>query len=329
MRAMLSVEPAPASALVFAEIDDPVPGAGEIRIVVEACGLNYPDVLMVDDRYQFRFERPFSPGIEVAGTIEAIGSGVPQAAIGQRIVAQVDCGGLAEKCLVRFDRAHALPDAVSAQQAAGMLLTYATSYHALRDRAMLRAGETLLVLGAGGGVGLAAIELGKMIGARVVAAVSDEGKAALVRRAGADEVMLYPAVPGDQQALAAAFKQACPGGADVIYDPVGGGYMIPALRAIAREGRYLVVGFAAGVPQIPANLVLLKACQIVGVFWGDYAAQNPDHARKLTGELLGLVESGALAPLAPTVFPLADARTALTSLADRSAVGKLVVECQL
>lgn len=325
MWAWLSERCGPPETLVLRQAPEPSPGPGQVRIAVEACGINYPDVLMVQDRYQFVMERPFSPGIEICGRIDAIGAGVEGVVAGARVVAQVPNGGLAEKAVADARQLVFVPDGVSAEQAAGLLLTYCTSWHALEDRAALKAGETLLVLGAGGGVGLAAVELGKQMGARVVAAASSPEKAEKARAAGADQAIVYPATI-DQRALAAQFKAACPQGADVIYDPVGGDHAEPAFRAIGWGGRYLVVGFASGIPRLPLNLVLLKGAQVIGVFWGDAQTRDPTLLRRTAGRVLGWVADGTLAPQPPTLYPMSAGKDAITALARREAVGKLVVK---
>lgn len=327
MRALVSQRCGPPDTLVLADLPDPKAGPRQICVGVEACGINYPDVLMIEDRYQTIIERPFAPGIEICGRIESLGSDVHDLAPGMRVVAQITSGGLAEKAIVDVDRLIPVPDGVSAEQAASLLLTYGTSYHALRDRAGLRPGETLLVLGAGGGVGLAAVELGKLMGARVIAAASSRAKAEKARAAGADDVVVY-GTEVEQRALAAQFKAACPHGADVIYDPVGGDYAEPAFRAINWQGRYLVVGFPAGIPRLALNLVLLKGAQIIGVFWGAAIERDPAAMRASVTEVFAWVRDGALSPLPPTLYPLNEAGKAIASLGERQAIGKLVVSIQ-
>ena len=247
---------------------------------MRACAINFPDVLIIEDKYQLKPPRPFAPGGEVAGEVEAVGEGVDGWSVGDRVIAVPGFGGLAEKIVVpaQIALSGCRPSAASIEGAA-LILTYATSIHALADRGRLQPGQTLLVLGAAGGVGLAAIELGKAMGARVVAAVSSEEKAEAAREAGADEALVYPRGPFDrdgQKALAELFKGAVgPAGADVIFDPVGGDYAEPALRSIGWDGRYLVVGFPAGIPKLPLNLTLLKSCDVCGVFWGAFAMRDP------------------------------------------------------
>lgn len=324
MRALVSERPGPPPTLVLRDLPEPVPGPGQVRVKVETCGVNYPDVLMIEDRYQFVAERPFAPGIEICGRIDRIGPGVADYTPGMRVLAQIPCGGMAEKAIAEADRLLSVPDPISSEQAAAFLLTYGTSYHALCQRAALRAGETLLVLGAGGGVGLAAVELGKRMGATVVAAVSSDRKAKAARSAGADQTVIYSREV-DSRRLAAQFKEACPGGAHVVYDPVGGEYAEQALRAIAWEGRYLVVGFAAGIPKIPLNLPLLKGAQIMGVFWGAAVDRDPPAMRAAMTRLMDWLADGTLSPPPPTVYPLERGADAIAALANRAAVGKIVI----
>ena len=330
MKTLLSVEPGGPETLELSEMPDPVPAAGELLVSVRACAINYPDVLIIEDKYQFKPPRPFAPGGEIAGVVEAVGEGVSGWTVGDRVIAMVGHGGLAEKIVVAAAAALPLPPERSFAEGSALILTYATSIHALLDRGRLTAGQTLLVLGAGGGVGLAAVELGIAFGARVVGAVSSEEKAEAVRAAGAERVIVYPKGPFDKEgskALAQSFKDAVgPGGADVIYDPVGGDYSEPALRAIAWEGRHLVVGFPAGIPRLPLNLTLLKSCDVCGVFWGAFAARDPEANRRHIETLFRLWEQGKIAPRVSRSWSLADAGEAIAHMAGRKAVGKLVVE---
>jgi NADPH2:quinone reductase len=311
--------------LVMAEAPDPVPSTGELRIAVHACAINYPDVLMIEDKYQFRPARPFSPGVEISGVVEATAPDVTEFVVGQRVMASITCGGLAQKAVAASAKCSAVPDAMPFDVAAAFQVTYGTAYHALVDRAALQRGETLLVLGASGGVGIAAIELGRALGARVVAAVSSSEKADIAKSHGATEVVVYPKSPTDARALAAQFKAACPGGADVIFDPLGGAYAEPALRSIAWAGRHLVIGFAAGIPGPPWNLALLKSCAVVGVFWGAWLERFPDRHRHNTAELIALYLRGAIRPLVSERYPLRRGGEAIRCLADRRSVGKIVV----
>jgi NADPH:quinone reductase-like Zn-dependent oxidoreductase len=330
MKALLSVEPGPPDSLALSDVDDPRPGAGELLVRVRAAAINYPDVLIIEDRYQLRPPRPFAPGGEIAGEIEAVGDGVHGWAVGDRVIAVTGFGGLAEKIVLPERAAFRLPKDRSYAEGSALLLTYATSIHALVDRGRLSAGQTLLVLGAAGGVGLAAVELGKAFGARVIAAVSSEEKAAAAREAGADEAIVYPHGPFDkdeQKALAQLFKDAVgPAGADVIFDPVGGDYAEPALRAIGWEGRYLVVGFPAGIPKLPLNLTLLKSCDVCGVFWGAFAARDPQANAAHVASLFMLWDEGKIAPRISATYSLARAGEAIAAMAARKVIGKLVVE---
>ncbi|GAA4035080.1 NADPH:quinone oxidoreductase family protein [Sphingomonas rosea] len=297
---------------------------------MHAAAINYPDVLIIEDKYQMRPPRPFAPGGEIAGEVIGLGEGVTGWGIGDRLIAVPGFGGLVEEMAIPAASAFRLPESRSFAQGAALLLTYATSIHALWDRGQLKAGETLLVLGAAGGVGLAAVELGKARGARVIAAVSSEEKAEAARKSGADEAIVYPRGPFDKEAskaLADQFKAAVgPKGADVIYDPVGGDYCEPALRAIAWEGRYLVVGFPAGIPRLPLNLTLLKSCNVCGVFWGAFAARDPAANQAHVEELFALWDAGKISPVVSATYPLAEAGKAIAAMAARQVIGKLVVE---
>lgn len=329
MKALLSVEPGPAETLQLRELPEPAPGPGELLVKVHACAINYPDVLIIEDKYQFRPPRPFAPGSEIAGEVIGVGDDVRDWLPGERLIAVIGHGGLSELVTVQAKAAYRLPNDRSFEEGAALLLTYATSIHALYDRGRLQAAQTLLVLGAAGGVGLAAVELGKAKSARVIAAVSSEEKAAAAREAGADEAVVYPRGPFDregQKALAELFKAAVgPNGADVIYDPVGGDYAEPALRAIAWEGRYLVVGFPAGIPKLPLNLALLKSCDVCGVFWGAFAARDPAANAAHVAELFRLWEAGNINPKVSATYSLERAGEAIAAMAARQAIGKLVV----
>ncbi|KKW91554.1 NADPH:quinone oxidoreductase family protein [Sphingobium chungbukense] len=331
MKALLSVEPGGPETLRLSEVPIPDPGPGQLRVRVLACGINYPDVLVIQDKYQFQPPRPFAPGVEVSGTVDAVGAGVEGWRQGDSLIATLSqsSGGLAEYAVCDAKDAFRIPEGRDPVEAAGLLLTYATTIHALADRGDLKEGETLLVLGAAGGVGLAAIEVGKVMGARVVAAVSSEEKAKVALAAGADDAMVYDRAPFDRdqaRALGQAFKDlAGPEGAHVIYDPVGGDYAEPALRCVAWEGRYLVVGFPAGIPRIPLNLPLLKSCDIRGIFWGGFAQRAPDHNRRNVMRLIDWWSAGRIRPRVDRVFPLARGGEAIARLASRSAVGKVIV----
>lgn len=329
MKALLSKAPGGPETLTVEELPDPVPGKGQVLIAVRACAINYPDVLIIEDKYQFKPQRPFAPGGEVSGVIEAVGEGVTDWAPGDQVVAVTGHGGLAEKLVTEAARLFRLPEGRSFEEGAALLLTYATTIHALLDRGHLREGHVLLVLGAAGGVGLAAIELGKAFGATVVAAVSSEEKAEAAKAAGADRTLVYPRAPFDKdqsKALAEQFKAAVGlQGADVIYDPVGGDYAEPALRAIGWEGRYLVVGFPAGIPRLPLNLTLLKSCDVCGVFWGAFAARDPHANQAHIEHLFRLWGEGRISPRVTETFSLADGGKAIARMAARGAIGKLVV----
>ena len=330
MRALLSRAPGGPETLEIGDLPDPVPAAGEVVIAVRACAINYPDVLVIEDKYQFRPPRPFAPGGEVAGIVEAVGEGVTGVAVGDRVMATVGNGGLAEKAVARAASVYRVPDERSFEEGASMLLTYATTIHALVDRGGIKAGDTLLVLGAAGGVGLAAVELGKAYGARVIGAVSSEEKAQAVREAGADDVIVYDRAPFDKaqsKALADRFKEkAGRDGYQLVYDPVGGDYAEPALRAVGWEGRYLVVGFPAGIPKLPLNLTLLKSCDVCGVFWGAFAARDPEGNRANIDRLFALWREGKIAPRVTQVFPFERGGDAIAMMAGRGAIGKLVVK---
>jgi NADPH:quinone reductase-like Zn-dependent oxidoreductase len=329
MKALLSLAPGGPETLELSELPDPVPDPGELLVRVRAAAVNYPDVLIIEDKYQFKPPRPFAPGGEIAGEVEAVGEGVQGWKPGDRLVAVPGWGGMAEKIVIQAKAAIPLPESRSFTDGAALLLTYATSIHALYDRGRLEAGQTLLVLGAAGGVGLAAVELGKAKGARVVAAVSSEEKAAAAREAGADTAIVYPRGPFDkdgQKALAQQFKDAVgPDGAHVIYDPVGGDYTEPALRSIAWEGRYLVVGFPAGIPKLPLNLTLLKSCDVCGVFWGAFAARDPKANSAHVAELFRLWDEGKINPHVSATYSLDRGGEAIAAMAARQVIGKLVV----
>ncbi len=328
MKALFSTRPGPAETLELTEMPDPIAGEGEVVLAVKAAGVNFPDVLIIEDKYQFKPERPFAPGGEVAGVVESIGPGVTHLKAGQRVIGSSGWGGYAEKMKLPAARIIPIPDAMPFDEASAFILTYGTSYYALKDRGAVKAGETVLILGAAGGVGVAAIELAKAMGARVVAAVSSEAKAAFAREAGAAESVIYPASGMSKQQskdLAEAFKKACGGGADVVYDAVGGEYCEPALRAMNWNGRYLVIGFPAGIPAPPLNLTLLKSSSIVGVFWGASVAREPKLHEANTRDLFELYGERKIRPRISARYPLRDGGKAIRALADRTATGKLVV----
>ena len=329
MKALLSTAIGGPDTLVLSDVAAPVAGPGELLVSVKACAINYPDVLIIEDRYQMKPPRPFAPGGEVAGVVDALGEGVTGFVVGDRVIAVTGHGGLVEQIALPASAAYKLPEGRSFADGAALLLTYATSIHALVDRGRLVEGETLLVLGAAGGVGLAAVELGVAFGARVIGAVSSEEKAAAVRAAGASDVVVYDRGPFDKdasRALAESFKAAVgKGGADVVYDAVGGDYCEPALRSIAWEGRYLVVGFPAGIPRLPLNLTLLKSCDVCGVFWGAFAARAPQKNADHVARLFRLWAEGRIAPKVTATYPLERGGDAIAHLASRRAIGKVVV----
>jgi NADPH:quinone reductase len=329
MKALLSKAAGDAATLVVENIADPVAGPGELLVAVKACSVNFPDVLIIEDKYQFRPERPFAPGGEISGIVEAVGEGVTQWKVGDRIIGSTGHNGMQEKTIVQASRAYALPDERSFAEGASLLMTYGTSIHALLDRGHLKEGDTLLVLGAAGGVGLAAVELGVAFGARVVAAVSSEEKAAAAKAAGAAETVIYGRPPFDKdqsKELSNAFKAAVgPNGADVIYDAVGGDYADPAIRSIAWEGRYLVVGFPAGIPKLALNLTLLKSCDVCGVFWGAFTMREPKRNSDHITRLFRLWQAGSISPNVTETFPLERGGDAIAKMARRESIGKLVV----
>jgi len=326
MRALLSHEPGPPETLRLEELPDPSPGAGELLVRVRACAMNFPDVLIIEDKYQLKPPRPFAPGGEFAGEVIAVGEGVSGWAVGDRLIAATGFGGLTEQIVIRASQAIRLPQERSFEEGSALLLTYATVIHALVDRGRLQPGQTLLVLGAAGGIGIASIEMGKAFGARVIAAVSSEEKAQAARDAGADTAVVYPTDTSDPKALSGIFKDAVgPSGADVILDPVGGDYSEAALRSIAWEGRFLVVGFPAGIARLPLNLTLLKSCDVCGVFWGAFAARDPRANAAHVEQLFRWWDEGKIAPKISAIYALERAGEAIAALRDRKAIGKLVV----
>jgi len=308
------------------ELPDPAPGAGELLVRIRACAMNFPDVLIIEDKYQLKPPRPFAPGGEFAGEVIRVGEGVSGWAVGDRLIAATGFGGLTEQIVIRASQAIRLPQDRSFEEGSALLLTYATVIHALVDRGRLQAGQRLLVLGAAGGIGIASIEIGKALGARVIAAVSSDAKAQAARAAGADAAIVYPTNTSNPRALSQLFKDAVgPDGADVILDPVGGDYSEAALRSVAWEGRFLVVGFPAGIARLPLNLTLLKSCDVCGVFWGAFAARDPHANAAHVAQLFRWWDEGKIAPRVSATYPLERAGEAIAALRDRKAVGKLVV----
>ncbi|MPY91680.1 MAG: zinc-binding dehydrogenase [Acidimicrobiia bacterium] len=309
--------------LVVEEVKDPSPGPGQVLVDVKAAAVTFPDTLMLEDKYQFKAPPPYVPGGEVAGVVAGVGEGVHSLAVGDRIVGGLGVtGGFAELAVVPAAGARVLPDSVGFAESTGLNYAYGTSLYGLKYRGDLKAGETLLVLGAGGNVGLSAVELGKLMGARVIAAASSEEKLALCRERGADETINYATENLKDRAKELTGGKGC----DVVYDCVGGDYAEAALRATGWDGRFLVIGFTAGIPSVPLNLTLLKSCQIVGVFYGAMAARDPEKRDAIAAELIELTASGKLRPHVSGRYPLDEAGRALRSLMDRKAIGKVVVE---
>ena len=323
MKAVLCKAFGPVERLVVEDVPSPVAGKGQVVIRVAAAGVNFPDALLVQGKYQLRPAFPFSPGGEVAGTIKEVGEGVVHVRPGDAVIGLAAHGGFAEETLVDAAAVIPLPAGIDPGVAAALMVAYGTTLHALRDRAALRAGETLLVLGAAGGVGLAAVEIGKLLGAKVIAAASSDDKLEVCRSRGADSVINYAREDLKERVRALTDGR----GADVVYDPVGGKYSEPALRSTAWKGRFLVIGFAAGeIPQVALNLPLLKGYSIVGVFWGDFVRREPARNRENIVQLLEWVAAGKLAPLVSARYPLSGAVDALNALLRREVTGKIVLE---
>ena len=322
MKAVLCKAYGPPESLVIEDVESPTPGPGEVVISVKASGVNFPDVLIIQNKYQVKPPLPFSPGSEVAGVIKAVGENVTHVAPGDEVFAFTVYGGFAQEVKTDAKRLLPIPAGMTFPTAAAFGLTYATSDHALRDRGELEAGETLLVLGAAGGVGLAAVEIGKALGARVIACASSDDKLAVCREHGADETINYAT-----EDLRDRIKAITGGkGADVIYDPVGGSYTELALRSIAWRGRLLVVGFAAGdIPKIPLNLTLLKGCAIVGVYWGEFTRREPERFAQEMRQLGQWYGEGRIRPHISATYPLDRAADALNDMAQRRVVGKVVL----
>ena len=322
MKAVLCKELGPPEKLVVEQVPSPKPGKGQVVVSVKAAGVNFPDTLIIQGKYQFKPEPPFSPGGEVAGVIKEVGQGVTRLKPGDRVIAASTYGGFAEEMAADADKVIVMPDAMEFVPASAFVLTYGTSYHALKDRAQLQSGETLLVLGASGGVGLAAVQIGKAMGARVIAAASSDAKLQVCRENDADELINYAS-----EDLRSRVKAITAGrGVDVVYDPVGGPYSEPALRDMAWKGRFLVVGFAAGdIPKVPLNLALLKGCSIVGVFWGAFTRTEPDNNRRNNEELMQLYLAGKIKPHIHATYPLERAAEALNEVLYKRVSGKVVL----
>jgi NADPH2:quinone reductase len=322
MKAILCTHYGPPSELELADIPEPSPSAGEAVVAVKAAGLNFFDNLLIAGKYQFKPPFPFSPASEFAGTVHGLGEGVTDLAVGERVMGWLGHSAARERVAVPATQLVKIPDALDFDRAAGLSVIYGTSYYALKDRAGLKAGETLAVLGASGGVGLAAMELGKLMGARVIACASSDEKLAFARRHGADETVNYA-----RDNLRDALRAVTGGeGVDVVYDPVGGPYAEAALRALAWGGRFLVIGFAAGeIPKIPLNLTLLKSCDVRGVFWGAWTAREPEAHRANVRQLVAWAAEGKLSAHVHAAYPLAETAAALQAIANRQVMGKVIL----
>ncbi len=320
MKAVVCREYGPPESLKVEELPDPEPKEGQVIIDVAACGVNFPDTLIIQGKYQFQPPFPFSPGGEVSGTVSKVGEGVTNLKVGDQIVSGTGWGGMAEKIAVNAATAIRVPKGLDLVQAAGSMMTYGTSHHALKDRAKLQAGETVLVMGAAGGVGIAAVDLAKAAGAKVIAAASSDEKLAVCKDYGADELINY-----ETEDLKERIKEITGGkGVDVVYDPVGDRFAEPAVRSMAWNGRYLIVGFAAGdIPKIPLNLALLKGCSLMGVFWGRFNGEEPAASAENLAELQAMFEDGTLKPLVSKTYPFEDAPQAIRDLMERRAKGKI------
>jgi len=322
MKAVVCREWGPPESLKIEDLPEPEAGPGQVVIDVAACGVNFPDTLIIQGKYQFQPDFPYSPGGEVAGTIAAVGEGVTHVKVGDPVAAMTGWGGMAEKIVADAARLLPLKPGTDLTKGAGFSMTYGTSYYALKDRGELKPGETLLVLGAAGGVGLAAVELGKIMGAKVIAAASSDEKLETCKAYGADEVINY-----ETEDLKARVKELIGGkGVDVIYDPVGDRFAEPAVRSMGWKGRYLVIGFAAGeIPKIPLNLALLKGCSIVGVFWGRHAGEEPELSAANMSQLTEWLADGTINPLVSQTYPFEQAPQAIRDLMERKARGKICV----
>ncbi len=324
MKAVVCKQFGPPSSLVLEEVESPKIKDTEVLVEVKACGVNFPDTLIIQGLYQFKPQLPFTPGSDIAGVVKEVGANIKHVKPGDEVFGFVMHGGYAEEVVVPGNACFIKPPMMEFPVAASFMMAYGTSYHALKDRGQLQEGETLLVLGASGGVGLAAVELGKLMGAKVIAAASSDAKLALCKEYGADEVINY-----STEDLKSRIKELTDGkGVDVVYDPVGGNYSEPAIRGMAWEGRYLVVGFAAGdIPKIPLNLALLKGSAIVGVFWGSFAMKTPKKNMQNTMELMQWYATGKLKPHIHKIYPLNEASSALEDMMNRQVKGKAVIKC--
>jgi NADPH2:quinone reductase len=324
MRALLCKSYGPPESLVVEDVPAPEPGPGQLRVRVEAAGVNFPDALIIENKYQFKPELPFSPGGEVAGTVEAVGPGIEGWAVGDRVVASTTYGGFAEQCLTEADKTVKLPPEFDPKVAAAIVIAYGTTWHALFDRGEMTPKDRVLVLGAAGGVGLAAVEIAHAAGATVIAAASAPEKLEVCRQHGADHLIDY-----STEDLRARLKEVCPDGPTVVYDPVGGELTEKAFRSIAPRGRHLIIGFASGeIPRIPLNLPLLKFASLVGVFWGDYARREPENNLRDLSTLMDWIREGRIKPVISATYPLAEGGAAIRHIAERRAIGKLIIEPQ-
>lgn len=322
MKAVVCKAYGPPESLVLEEVAPLKAGRGEVVISVKACGINFPDTLIIQGKYQFKPEMPFSPGGEIAGIVKELGEGVEDVRVGDRVIAFTGWGGFAEEAVTSARNLIPMPEQMDFATASAFVMTYGTSHYALKDRAQLKPGETLLVLGAAGGIGISSIELGKAMGARVIAAASSAEKLAVCKAQGADETINYAT-----EDLKQRIKELTAGnGVDVVIDPVGGSYSEPTLRGMAWEGRYLVIGFTAGeIPRIPLNLTLLKGCAILGVFYGSFTARDPQRNMEHLKELMNLYAEGKISPLISATYPLERAAEALKALMNREVKGKAVL----
>jgi NADPH:quinone reductase len=322
MKAVLCKEYGMPETLVIEEVEPLRAGKGQVVVTVKACGVNFPDTLIIQGKYQFKPPMPFSPGSEVAGIVKEVGEGVTGISVGDHVIASTGWGGFAEEVVVSANKIIPMPAGLDFTIASAFVLTYGTAYHALKDRAQIQPGETLLVLGAAGGVGIAAIEIGKQLGARMIAAASSDEKLEVCRQHGASEVINYTS-----QDLRERIKEITGGqGIDVIFDPVGGSYTEPALRSMAWKGRFLVIGFAGGeIPRIPLNLPLLKGFSIVGIFWGSFTEHEPQRSAQNLQELMRWLSQGILKPHISATYPLEQASDALYDMLNRKVLGKAVL----
>ena len=330
MKAFLCKEFGPVDSHQVEEIDDPIAGPGQVVVDIKATGISFPDVLIVQGLYQFKPPFPFSPGSEISGVVSSVGEGVTMYKGGDRVMGSIGSGGLREKGVYLEQQLMPLPETMDFNTAAGFPLNYGTTYHAFKQRGELKAGQSVLVLGAGGGLGITAIHIAKAMGAKVIAAASSQEKIDLCKKEGADEGIIYEREMNRdlQKKFSDQIKEVTGGGVDMIYDLVGGDYAEPALRAIARHGKYLVIGFTAGIPKMPLNLTLLKECQIVGVFWGQFAGVEYAENQQNFKELFDLHAEGKIKPFVTETYTLDESATAIKTLEDRKVLGKVVVSME-